>query len=136
MFERFRRLGRIKRIMLELGTSEFTVDALLSDKRERAEDELVELVMEDPALRSMLTRFGATAETVQSAYRDLTFTGAGRWESGVYVAAAALLKPETLAFVLERAKQPGPEFEDAWRAISFGLIEYFRTKDPRHLSDP
>lgn len=136
MLERFRRVGRISRVMRELGANEFTVSTLVTGRRERAEDELLDLVMEDPALTAVLSQVGSTADTVRATYRDLQFAGAGQWVGGVYVSAAALLKPETLAFVLQQAKPPGPEFEEAWSAISFSLIEYFRTKDQRYLSDP
>jgi hypothetical protein len=128
-------MGRINRVVRELGVRTESVDELPSGGPARAEHELMELVLEDAALASVLARFGATVDTLRSIYRDLLFTGAGQWEGGVYVAAAALLTPQTLAFVLEHAKTSGPEFEEAWARISFGLIEYFRTRDPRYLSD-
>ena len=57
-------------------------------------------------LTSVLARFGATGDTLRSVYRNLEWSGAEWWVGGVYVAAAALLKPKTLAFVLPHAKTP------------------------------
>jgi len=91
------------------------------EKRERAEEELLDLCESDPYLAKVIDKYKANRETLRKAYVKLIMAGAGQWKKGHYVPASSLVYAQTLDYLLRNLDKEEKDFTHvAWR-----LLKYF-----------
>lgn len=110
---------------------------MLSDTksdRQLAEDELFDLITNDPDLSAIMLRHGATETDVRHAYSHLVRNGAGQWVRGAYVAAAAVATNPSLDHILNEVSQNGRKeaegeqvlsWNDFWLQTAGQMIQFF-----------
>jgi|HubBroStandDraft_6_1064221.scaffolds.fasta_scaffold221310_4 hypothetical protein len=123
-----RRLVKLQQLSLILGDPNTSVAALMSATKEKAEDELYDLVEQDVTLHRTITKYGVTRGDLRHIYRMLLLAGAGQWVRGHYVAASALCYGFTLEFALSKfleEKSTAKAPKEIWLDASFRLVRYF-----------
>ncbi len=95
-----RRLKEISQRLSRPAGKSLSLEELMADDRDQVEDELFKLCEEDPAVRDVIKRYGATRATLSELFTRLRAVGAAQWAGGHYVAASALAYPHTLEFLL------------------------------------
>jgi hypothetical protein len=124
-----RRKSELRRISRILGQpASLSVEMLFSDAKGNALQDLLDLILGDPTLFSLLQRYDASREDLQEFYHALLVAGAGQWVCGHWVAASALCYGFTLEFVLARAAEGRAARRtprEIWQDAAFTLVEYF-----------
>lgn len=99
-----------------------------------AEEQLFELVSNDPDLSEIRARYGATTQLMPKIYRHLKGNGAGQWVNGAYVPAAAIATKPSLEYLLhnltenrarQKAGEPSLDDHNFWLRMSYDMVEYF-----------
>jgi hypothetical protein len=124
-----RRKSELRRISRILGQPvSLRVEMLFSDAKRNALQDLLDLILGDPTLFSLLQRYDASREDLQELYHALLASGAGQWVRGHWVAASALCYGFTLEFLLARAAEGRAVRRtprEIWQDAAFTLVEYF-----------
>jgi hypothetical protein len=124
-----RRKSELRRISWILGQPiSLSVGMLFSDAKGNALQDLLDLILGDPTLVSLLQRYHASREDLQEFYHALLAAGAGQWVRGHWVAASTLCYGFTLEFVLDRATEGRAARRtprEIWQDAAFALVEYF-----------
>jgi hypothetical protein len=124
-----RRKSELRRISQVLGQPvSLSVEMLFSDAKGNALRDLLDLILGDPTLFSLLQRYDASREDLQKFYHALLAAGAGQWVRGHWVPASALCYGFTLEFVLARAAEgraAGRTPREIWQDAAITLVEYF-----------
>ena len=121
----------MKRIGREYSTSqlaEMVVSRGPTD-RELAEEELFDLVFNDPSLSEIIAYHNATRSDIVEIYRRLSALGL-TWIRESYVPAAAIALKPTLIYLLKTINNPLPENWsdfDRWIRIVNDLTQYFKS---------
>lgn len=108
----------LERISRELGREVRPEDMMRElvatpNRREQAENALLDYCLSQPALQSLLAEFGANRATLKDLYFTLCDTGAGQWAGGHWVAASALAYPHSLRFLLSNLHSGASHMEQA-----------------------
>ena len=94
--------------------------------KERAEEELYDLIQTDPDLRQVMTAYGATRETLEMIYHKLCVHGAGQWVRGAYVPVATIATNPSLVHILRTLHEATDLDEyNRWLKLSHELLQYF-----------
>jgi len=106
--------------------------AMMDNSRQKddALQELLDIAIDDSAASDVIRRYGKSRDEIEKLYVTLTMSGAGQWEKGAYVAAAALCSRQTMEFLLWAQEAPltsGANQQDRWITISFKLLEYYES---------
>lgn len=127
----FRKNLRLTNIMRRLGDHERNIGQMMSRTSsgatapldfERAEEELYDLIENDPDLKAIMRQYGATRQTLRDIYRKLLDVGLGQWVGSTHLASAALATNPTLRFILHET-QANPSRID--RGIGARLLKYY-----------
>jgi len=90
-----------------------------SREKEKAMDDLIELAFEDKNNQPVIKKYKITKKIMEKKYHDLAINGAGQVVRNHWVAASALVYPQTLSFVFDKKhKMTG-------QTMAFALIDYF-----------
>lgn len=89
------------------------------EEREKAENELYDLVFADKECARVLSDYRADRETLQAVYSGLLKAGAGQWAGSQWIPCYALAEPWTLAFLLRKHTSIGIGQEAAFRVITY-----------------
>ncbi len=108
----------LERISRELGREVSPADMMRElmatpNRREQAENALLDYCLSHPALQSLLEEFGANRATLKDLYSTLCDAGAGQWAGGHWVAASALAYPHSLRFMLSNLHGGASHMEQA-----------------------
>jgi hypothetical protein len=115
--------GSLGRISRELGREVKGPEDMMRElmatpnRRQQAEEALLNYCFVQPAIQSLLTEFGADGDTLKELYSRLCVSGAGQWAGGHWVAASALAYPHTLRFLLTNLKGGASHMEQAYSLI-------------------
>ena len=114
------KLIKIYKILSDV-SMDFDMDTMFkkSREKEKAIDDLIEIAFEDPNNKPIIKKYKITKKTMKKKYQDLVINGAGIVARNHWVAASALVYPQTLSFVFDKKhKMSGPK-------MAFILIDYF-----------
>lgn len=89
------------------------------DEREKAENELYDLVLAENQCASVLSNHRADRETLQALYGELLEAGAGQWAGSRWIPCYALAEPWTLDFLLRKHASIGIGAEAAFRVVTY-----------------
>ncbi len=89
-----------------------------SDRQSAAENALIDYCEQQPRIQAVLKEFKASRQDLQELYRRLMMAGAGQWTCGHWVAASALVYPESLRYLLARKDENIQE-------TAYNIIVYF-----------
>ena len=113
---------------------------LLSNDRDRALRQLLDIAESDPAIGEVMAQRGLTRNDLEAMYHRLVSAGAGQWAGGHYVAASAIAHAPSIDFLATQLD--GMDL----RLIACLLIEYFERDEtgpvltelrgPAGLDDP
>jgi len=67
-----------------------------------AENAFLDYCEQQPAIQALLKEFHVSRHDLQKLYHQLIVVGAGQWACGHWVAASALVYPESLRYALNR----------------------------------
>ncbi len=100
---------------------DFDMDTMFkkSREKEKAIDDLIEIAFEDPNNKPIIKKYKITKKIMKKKYQDLIVNGAGVVARNHWVAASALVYPQTLSFVFDK------KYKLRGQAMSFALIDYF-----------
>jgi len=127
-----RKSRQLRKISEKLDTPIFDVKTLLSSDRVAAENELYNLVENDPLLIRIMHQHNASRADLQETYRILVGSGAGGWSRGHFVAASSLCFGLTLDFALSTLQQTRSgeksqeDIYNIWLGAAFRLDNYFK----------
>jgi hypothetical protein len=112
----------LERISRELGRDVRAEDMMRElmatpNRRQQAEDALLDYCLAQPAIQSVMQQFGADRSTLRDLYSTLCLAGAGQWAGGHWVAASALAYPDSLRFLLTNLKGGASHMEEAYALI-------------------
>ena len=90
-----------------------------SEEKEKAIDDLIEMAFEDPNNKPIIKKYKITKKIMKKKYHYLSINGAGVVARNHWVAASALVYPQTLSFIFDKKhKISGPK-------MAYILIDYF-----------
>ena len=114
------KLIKIYKILSDV-SMDFDMDTMFkkSREKEKAIDDLIEIAFEDPNNKPIIKKYKITKKIMKKKYQDLIVNGAGVVARNHWVAASALVYPQTLSFVFDK------KHKLRGRAMSFALIDYF-----------
>ena len=114
------KLIKIYKILSDV-SMDFDMDTMFkkSREKEKAIDDLIEIAFEDPNNKPIIKKYKITKKIMKKKYQDLIVNGAGVVARNHWVAASALVYPQTLSFVFDK------KHELRGQAMSFALIDYF-----------
>lgn len=75
------------------------------EAKEKALENLFDLVENNEALNSILKKYNANRDTLKRLYERLKSEGAGQWHKGHFVVASVFAFPQTLEYCLNSDKQ-------------------------------
>lgn len=137
---------RIRSIVQRLGTpmsgtplskGGVDVEAMLRSSREREQalDDLIKFIAERDELTAILQRYSVTPDDLRRYYGALTTLGASQWIGRTWVAASALLFPETLDFTLRKFVRDKVVGFQNQMAVAARLIQYFQMDEHGPIAD-
>tara|TARA_B110000971_G_scaffold200256_1_gene218138 strand:+ start:282 stop:695 length:414 start_codon:yes stop_codon:yes gene_type:complete len=114
------KLIKIYKILSDV-SMDFDMDTMFkkSREKEKAIDDLIEIVFEDLNNKPIIKKYKITKKIMKKKYQDLIVNGAGVVARNHWVAASALVYPQTLSFVFDK------KHKLRGQAMSFALIDYF-----------
>tara|TARA_B100000767_G_C19296268_1_gene341596 strand:+ start:76 stop:489 length:414 start_codon:yes stop_codon:yes gene_type:complete len=114
------KLIKIYKILSDI-SMDFDMDTMFkkSREKEKAIDDLIEIAFEDPNNKPIIKKYKITKKIMKKKYQDLIVNGAGVVARNHWVAASALVYPQTLSFVFDK------KYKLRGQAMSFALIDYF-----------
>ena len=114
------KLIKIYKILSDV-SMDFDMDTMFkkSREKEKALDDLIEIAFEDPNNKPIIKKYKITKKIMKKKYQDLIVNGAGVVARNHWVAASALVYPQTLSFVFDK------KYKLRGQAMSFALIDYF-----------
>ena len=114
------KLIKIYKILSDI-SMDFDMDTMFkkSREKEKAIDDLIEIAFEDPNNKPIIKKYKITKKILKKKYQDLIVNGAGVVARNHWVAASALVYPQTLSFVFDK------KYKLRGQAMSFALIDYF-----------
>ena len=114
------KLIKIYKILSDV-SMDFDMDTMFkkSREKEKAIDDLIEIVFEDLNNKPIIKKYKITKKIMKKKYQDLIVNGAGVVARNHWVAASALVYPQTLSFVFDK------KYKLRGQAMSFALIDYF-----------
>jgi len=114
------KLIKIYKILSDI-SMDFDMDTMFkkSREKEKAIDDLIEIAFEDPNNKPIIKKYKITKKNMKKKYQDLIVNGAGVVARNHWVAASALVYPQTLSFVFDK------KYKLRGQAMSFALIDYF-----------
>jgi len=114
------KLIKIYKILSDV-SMDFDMDTMFkkSREKEKAIDDLIEIAFEDPNNKPIIKKYKITKKIMKKKYQDLIVNGAGVVARNHWVAASALVYPQTLSFVFDK------KYKLRGQAMSFALIDYF-----------
>ena len=114
------KLIKIYKILSDI-SMDFDMDTMFkkSREKEKAIDDLIEIAFEDPNNKPIIKKYTITKKIMKKKYQDLIVNGAGVVARNHWVAASALVYPQTLSFVFDK------KYKLRGQAMSFALIDYF-----------
>jgi len=96
-----------------------------SNRRQQAEDALLNYCLAQPSLQSLVKEFDVGRAILKELYSRLYVSGAGQWAGGHWVAASALAYPHTLRFLLTSLQGGASAIEQ-----SHALVMHFERGAP------
>lgn len=90
-----------------------------SRDKEKAIDDLIEIAFEDPNNKPIIKKYKITKKIMKKKYQDLVINGAGIVARNHWVAASALVYPQTLSFVFDKKHKIKGE------KMAYILVDYF-----------
>jgi len=114
------KLVKISQVLSNV-SMEFDLDSMFKNSREKdkAIDDLIELAFQDKNNKPIIKKYKITKKIMAKKYQYLVINGAGVVARNHWVAASALVYPQTLSFVFDKKhKMSGPK-------MAFILIDYF-----------
>lgn len=100
-----------------------------SEAKERALEELLDLVLADAQLAAICREFGIERSHLEQYYHAVRLYGGEHWERGAFVCAAAIATAPTLRYVVSSAQATLPSDwteQDRWLSVTTTLCEYYR----------
>lgn len=125
-FKSFSKSMKLRKISKNLETPITDLESLMSDKKDIALEELLDLCESDPNVRYVMDRHSASRDILKEIYHNLCAAGAGQWVSGHYVAASALCYAAPLDYLLSNWRNLIKEGSESFPTIpAFRVIKYF-----------
>ena len=90
-----------------------------SKDKEKAIEDLIEIAFDDPNNKPIIKKYKITKKTMKKKYQDLVVNGAGVVARNHWVAASALVYPQTLSFVFDK------KHKIKGQQMAFILVDYF-----------
>ena len=114
------KLVKISRILSDV-SMEFDMDTMFkkSREKEKAIEDLVELAFNDKNNEPIIKKYKITKKNLKKKYKDLVVNGAGVVTRNHWVAASAIVYPQTLSFIFDRKHKLNGQ------TMAFALIDYF-----------
>ena len=98
----------------------------MKDKFNEQDDALqgiIDLAYEDPNCVAVIEKHKITRKKMEDKYRELCLHGAGQVAGNHWVAASALVYPQTLDYIFRKSKKKMTR--DSGGVVAYALIEYF-----------
>ena len=98
----------------------------MKDKSNEQDDALqgiIDLAYEDPNCVAVIEKYKITRKKMEDKYRELCIHGAGQVAGNHWVAASALVYPQTLDYIFRKSKKKMTR--DSGGVVAYALIEYF-----------
>ena len=114
------KLVKISRILSDV-SMEFDMDTMFkkSREKEKAIEDLVELAFNDKNNEPIIKKYKITKKNLKKKYKDLVVNGAGVVTRNHWVAASAIVYPQTLSFIFDKKHKLNEQ------TMAFALIDYF-----------
>ena len=114
------KLVKISRILSDV-SMEFDMDTMFkkSREKEKAIEDLVELAFNDKNNEPIIKKYKITKKNLKKKYKDLVVNGAGVVTRNHWVAASAIVYPQTLSFIFDKKHKLNGQ------TMAFALIDYF-----------
>ena len=90
-----------------------------SKDKEKAIEDLIEIAFDDPNNKPIIKKYKITKKTMKKKYQDLVVNGAGVVARNHWVAASALVYPQTLSFIFDK------KHKIKGQQMAFILVDYF-----------
>ena len=90
-----------------------------SKDKEKAIEDLIEIAFDDPNNKPIIKKYKITKKTMKKKYQDLVVNGAGVVARNHWVAASALVYPQTLSFVFDK------KHKIKGQQMALILVDYF-----------
>jgi hypothetical protein len=125
-FKSFSKSRKLRKISKNLASPITDFKSLMSNKKDKALAELLDLCESDPNVRYVMDRHNASRDVLEEIYHILCAVGAGQWVSGHYVAASALCYGATLDYLLSKWANLIKEGSKSFPTPpAFRVIKYF-----------
>ena len=98
----------------------------MKDKSNEQDDALqgiIDIAFEDPNCAAVIEKYKITRKKMEDKYRELCIHGAGQVVKNHWVAASALVYPQTLDYIFRNSKKKMTR--DSGGVVAYALIEYF-----------
>lgn len=114
------KLVKISRILSDV-SMEFDMDTMFkkSREKEKAIEDLVELAFNDKNNEPIIKKYKITKKNLKKKYKELVVNGAGVVTRNHWVAASAIVYPQTLSFIFDKKHKLNGQ------TMAFALIDYF-----------
>jgi hypothetical protein len=133
----WRKSKELKRIsaMLDPGAPRIDVQWLMqtASTSKKAEEELYDLVENDPSLKEIMRRYGAHRAALRKIYQGLSGL-VGGWEKGHWVPASAIAFGMPLAYCLEKTSNGAETSYEIWTEVAYRVNEYFARGEVGRIS--
>lgn len=119
-FKKSSKLIKIYKILSDVSI-DFDMNSMFkkSSDKEKAIDDLIEIAFEDPNNKPIIKKYKITKKIMKKKYQDLIINGAGIVARNHWVAASALVYPQTLSFVFDKKHKIKGE------KMAYILVDYF-----------
>ena len=84
---------------------------------------IIDIAFEDPNCAPVIEKYKITRKKMEDKYRELCIHGAGQVVKNHWVAASALVYPQTLDYIFRNSKKKMTR--DSGGVVAYALIEYF-----------
>ena len=124
------KLVKISRILSDV-SMDFDMNSMFkkSREKEKAIEDLIELAFEDKNNQPIIKKYKITKKIMKKKYHDLSINGAGQVVRNHWVAASALVYPQTLSFVFDK------KHKIKGQKMAFFLIDYFEQNKTGQVLD-
>ena len=125
-----KKLVKYSQILSDVGPdfskSGYNLFKSMKDKFNEQDDALqgiIDLAYEDPNCIAVIEKHKITRKKMEDKYRELCLHGAGQVAGNHWVAASALVYPQTLDYIFRKSKKKMTR--DSGGVVAYALIEYF-----------
>ena len=124
------KLIKISRVLSDV-LIDFDMNSMFkkSKEKEKAIEDLIELAFEDKNNQLTIKKYKITKKIMKKKYHELAVNGAGQVVRNHWVAASALVYPQTLNFIFDKKHKIKGE------KMAFLLIDYFEQNKTGQVLD-